>query len=256
MASKELIFISLIALPVSLLAEKASDYANRGAQKYIFGQDDAAEAEITAGLQKFPNDQELQQMHGLFRKKPKQPPQDQQQQNQNQKQQQKDQQQQSQDQQSQGRGQQKNEQQKSQNSGPSPSPSPSPDENSPNRNQKGEGEESPSPEPGSSAFAKDTADRTPPAASPSPSPAEGEGSEPSATPSESPEKRIAGQLKEAGEPNSQKQDKTDEIADADVEKDGKMSERQALALLQSMKDEEARVRLDERRAARHVYKDW
>ena len=35
-----------------------------------------------------------------------------------------------------------------------------------------------------------------------------------------------------------------------------MSERQAEALLQSMKDEEARVQLDERRAARRVYKDW
>lgn len=67
---------------------------------------------------------------------------------------------------------------------------------------------------------------------------------------------MAGQLKEASEPNSQQQDKTGEIADAEVEKDGKMSERQALALLQSMKDEEARVRLDERRVARRVYKDW
>ena len=34
------------------------------------------------------------------------------------------------------------------------------------------------------------------------------------------------------------------------------NERQALALLQSLKDEEARVHLDERKAARHVYKDW
>jgi hypothetical protein len=35
-----------------------------------------------------------------------------------------------------------------------------------------------------------------------------------------------------------------------------MSERQALALLESMKDEEARVQLDERKATRHVYNDW
>jgi hypothetical protein len=35
-----------------------------------------------------------------------------------------------------------------------------------------------------------------------------------------------------------------------------MSERQALALLESMKDEEARVQLDERKLKRHVYKDW
>jgi hypothetical protein len=35
-----------------------------------------------------------------------------------------------------------------------------------------------------------------------------------------------------------------------------MSERQAEALLQSMKDEEARVQLDERKATRRVYNDW
>jgi Ca-activated chloride channel family protein len=165
-------------------------------------------------------------------------------------QQQKDQQQQPQDQQSQGQGQQKNEQQKSQKPEPSQSQSPSPDENSPKQNQKGRAEESPSPEPGS----------TPPTTSPSPPPGEGEGEdaggEQSATPSESPGKGMTGELKEASEPDSQKQDEAAEIADAEAEKEGKMSERQALALLQSMKDEEAKVRLDERRAARHVYKDW
>ena len=46
------------------------------------------------------------------------------------------------------------------------------------------------------------------------------------------------------------------MAEAEAEKEGQMSERQAEALLQSMKDEEARVQLDERRAARHVYNDW
>ena len=35
-----------------------------------------------------------------------------------------------------------------------------------------------------------------------------------------------------------------------------MTVRQALALLESMKDEEARVQLDERKLKRHVYKDW
>ena len=35
-----------------------------------------------------------------------------------------------------------------------------------------------------------------------------------------------------------------------------MSEKQAERLLQSMKDEERRVQLDERKAVRHVYKDW
>jgi hypothetical protein len=35
-----------------------------------------------------------------------------------------------------------------------------------------------------------------------------------------------------------------------------MSERQAELLLRSMKDEERRVQLDERKATRHVYSDW
>jgi Ca-activated chloride channel family protein len=164
-------------------------------------------------------------------------------------QQQKDQQQQqSQDRKSQGQNDQKNENQKSQQQGQSPSPSPSAGENSQPR--KNEEEESPSPSPGS----------TPPGVTPSPSPGEGEGegegTEPSATPSGSPEKRMAGELKEAGEQDSQKRDQAAQMADAEAEKEGKMSERQALALLESMKDEEAKVQLDERRAARHVYKDW
>ena len=46
------------------------------------------------------------------------------------------------------------------------------------------------------------------------------------------------------------------MAEAEQNKDGQMSERQAEALLQSMKDEEARVQLDERKAARRVYNDW
>jgi hypothetical protein len=93
--------------------------------------------------------------------------------------------------------------------------------------------------------------------SPSPGKGEGEGEEPSATPGESPQKKFAGEVKGAGQDKSQKPpDKNDQIAEAELEKEGQMSERQALALLESMKDEEARVRLDERRVTRHVYKDW
>ena len=47
-----------------------------------------------------------------------------------------------------------------------------------------------------------------------------------------------------------------EPSEAEPEKEGQMSEKQAQMLLQSMKDEEQRVQLDERKAARHVYKDW
>jgi Ca-activated chloride channel homolog len=94
---------------------------------------------------------------------------------------------------------------------------------------------------------------------PSPSPGEGEdeNATPSATPGES--KKFAGEVKGAGDDKSQKPpDKNAQIAEAEPEpeKEGQMSERQAEALLESMKDEEARVQLDERRATRHVYKDW
>src|SRR5204862_490742 len=95
---------------------------------------------------------------------------------------------------------------------------------------------------------------------PSPSPGEGEdeNSTPSASPSESPQKKFAGDVKGAGgEDKSQKpSDKNAQVAEAESEKEGQMSERQALALLESMKDEEARVQLDERRVKRHVYNDW
>ncbi len=93
--------------------------------------------------------------------------------------------------------------------------------------------------------------------SPSPGEGEGEGAEPSATPAESPQKKFAGEVKGAGEDKSQKPpDKNAQITEAELEKEGQMSERQALALLESMKDEEARVRLDERKVKRHVYNDW
>ena len=180
-------------------------------------------------------------------------------------QQQKDQQQQSQNQESQkesGSGndqkeekkneqsQAKNEpQQPKQQKGDQPSPFPSPGEKKQNQKQSGEGEQ-PSPTPGEHGDEM-----------PSPSPGNGEGSEenttPSATPAESPEKKLAGELKGAGEDKSQKPpDKDAQIAEAEAEKEGQMSERQAEALLQSLKDEEARVRLDERKAARRVYNDW
>ena len=93
---------------------------------------------------------------------------------------------------------------------------------------------------------------------PSPSPGEGDEENASPTPAESPQKKFAGEVKGAAGDNSQKPaDKNDqEAVEAGQEKEGQMSERQALALLESMKDEEARVRLDERKVKRHVYNDW
>ena len=188
---------------------------------------------------------------------------------QNQQQQQQQQQQQSQDRQSQSQsGSGKNQQREKQNdqsqgknesqqskqqkgNQPSPSPSPSPGDKEQNQRQSSEGEQ-PSPSPG------DHGNEMP---SPSPSPGNDEGSEenptPSATPTESPPKKFGGEVKGAGKDESQKPpDKNTQVADAEAEKEGQMSERQAEALLQSMKDEEARVQLDERKASRRVYNDW
>ena len=194
------------------------------------------------------NDQQQKQQQGQGEQQQK----DEQQQSQDQSGSGKDQQEQKKQQQSQGKNEQKPEQPKA---GESPSPSPS-QEKQGNQQQKGRsGESSPTPEPGS----------TPPGGGedqngneqPSPNPGEGENAEPSATPAESPEKKFAGEVKGAGENKSQKPpDKDAQPTEAEVEKEGQMSERQAEALLESMKDEEARVQLNERRTARRVYNDW
>jgi Ca-activated chloride channel family protein len=182
-------------------------------------------------------------------------------------QQQKDEQQQSQDQSGSGKDQQeqkkdeqsqgKNQQQKPEQPKSGESPSPSPDQQKQgDQQQKDEGgESSPTPGPGS----------TPPATGqqqngneqPSPTPGEGENAGPSATPAESPQKKFGGEVKGAGEDKSQKPpDQNVQPTEAELEKEGQMSERQAEALLESMKDEEARVQLNERRATRRVYNDW
>jgi Ca-activated chloride channel family protein len=97
-------------------------------------------------------------------------------------------------------------------------------------------------------------------ASPSPSPGKGEGSDgegsPSPGPSPSPQKKFAGDIKGTNQGKPDNQNQASEMAQVEPEKEGEMSERQARALLESMKDEEARVQLNERRATRHVYNDW
>ena len=206
-------------------------------------------------------------------------------------QQQKDQQQQEQQQQQQGSGQQQKDQQQSASGGKdqqsqnqSESGKDQKEEkqaeqsqakNTPQKKQRQQSDGSPSPSPGadkqqanqpspSPGERQDEQSPTPGEGeneTPSPSPGEGEGGEenptPSATPEESPQKKLAGEVKGAGEDKSQKPaDKDAQMAEAEAEKEGQMSERQAAALLQSMKDEEARVQLDERKATRHVYNDW
>jgi Ca-activated chloride channel homolog len=137
-----------------------------------------------------------------------------------------------------------------QNPGESPSPSPGDksDSNQPSSSPGNGEDQSPqdSPAPSKSGNEK-----------PSPSPGDGQGegqsTPPTATPSGSPEKKLSGEVK--GAPG-EKPDKPLQAAEAESNKEGKMSEQQAERLLQSMKDEEARVQLDERKAARHVYNDW
>jgi Ca-activated chloride channel family protein len=222
------------------------------------------------------NKQDQQQQQNQDQQQQKQSQQNQQRQNDQQQQQnqqqnqrqseqeKKDQQQQSQDQQSQNesandkeqkqndQAQAKNEPQKKQQQQPSesPSPSPSPGAKKQQANQ-------PSPSPGERQAEESPTPGEGENEMPSPSPGEGEGAEPSATPAESPQKKFAGEVKGAGEDKSQRSpDKNAQIAEPEPEKEGQMSERQALALLESMKDEEARVRLDERKVKRHVYNDW
>ena len=147
----------------------------------------------------------------------------------------------------------KNEQQKKQQKQPSESPSPSPGAENQQANR-------PSPSPGQRQAEESPSPGEGENEAPSPSPGEGEdeNSTPSASPSVSPQKKLAGDVKGAGgEDKSQNPpDKNAQVAEAESEKEGQMSERQALALLESMKDEEARVQLDERRVKRRVYNDW
>src|SRR5882724_9227970 len=209
--------------------------------------------------------QNQQQQKDQQKQQNQQKQQDQQQQQQQGQQQQKDQKE-SQDQQSQSKSgnqkdqqekndqsQAKNEQQKKQQQQPSESPSPSPGAENQQANR-------PSPSPGQRQAEESPSPGEGENEAPSPSPGEGEdeNSTPSASPSVSPQKKLAGDVKGAGgEDKSQNPpDKNAQVAEAESEKEGQMSERQALALLESMKDEEARVQLDERRVKRRVYNDW
>jgi Ca-activated chloride channel family protein len=211
----------------------------------------------------------------------KQNKQDQQQKNQQQQQQQNQQQKNDQDQQQPQSGgndqqQQQAKNDKKQQPPPNESPSPSPGEE---QQQKNEAGSSPSPSPenekGKGSDQKQDQqepkngepDASPSASpspsdesSPSPSPGSGEGPQaegsPSASPGSSPGKPLSGKVEAAGDEKPKEPPQKAEGAEAEPEKEGQMSEKQAQMLLQSMKDEEQRVQLDERKAARHVYKDW
>jgi Ca-activated chloride channel family protein len=168
-----------------------------------------------------------------------------------------------------------NDQQKNKNQAPKPgeTPSPSPSDNQ-QQNQPGSSP-SPSADQGSGGDKKD--EQQPPSKgeqdaspspspshngnqSPSPSPSDGEESQPEGSPSpspgSSPDKKLSGEVKGAGEDKPNEPPQSAEPVQVEPEKEGQMSEKQAQQLLQSMKDEERRVQLDERKAPRRVYKDW
>ncbi|MEY2479235.1 MAG: Ca-activated chloride channel [Verrucomicrobiota bacterium] len=130
-------------------------------------------------------------------------------------------------------------------SGESPTPSPS----------DGKSESSqPSSSPGTGAEKSPTpSERGSENPTPSPGNGQGESENASPTPSAGPQKKPTGEVKGApgGDAN-----KTAQATESEFNKEGQMSPEQAERLLQSMKDEEARVQLDERKAVRHVYNDW
>ena len=84
----------------------------------------------------------------------------------------------------------------------------------------------------------------------------GQAPSPSPAPQSTPPKKFSGDIKGSNAPSPEQSPQNAEPLAADEEKDGQMSQRQALALLQSVQDEEARVPLDERRTVRPVYNDW
>ncbi|MEP7071905.1 MAG: VWA domain-containing protein [Verrucomicrobiota bacterium] len=131
--------------------------------------------------------------------------------------------------------------------GQSPSLQPSSAENSP----AGAGS-SPTPSPGEGS-------PSPSAGAPSatPSPSAGEGSNPSPSPGGSPDKPRSGEIKSAGQAGDEQREKEEAAAaEAEALQRGEMTPGQAARLLQAMKDDEARVQLDERRLQHPVYKDW
>lgn len=141
---------------------------------------------------------------------------------------------------------------------PKPGQSPSP---TPGGEQSPQNQSDSSPSPSAGDQGQSTPSPTPSgngSANPSPSPGTGEeqGASPTPTASASPGKKFSGEVKGAGDENSKEPAQTGEAAPVEAVPEGQMSEKQAELLLRSMKAEEERVQLDERKAARRVYNDW
>ena len=147
---------------------------------------------------------------------------------------------------------------KQQQERPSPSPSPGGEQKQPDqkKNEQRGARESPTPTPGESSTPSPSPGES--GENPSPSPGDnsgkGENASPGATPSASPTKPRSGEIKSAGEPSDEQ--RKEQAAEAEAMERGEMSPQQAARLLQAMKDEEARVQLDERKPVHRVYNDW
>ncbi len=161
-----------------------------------------------------------------------------------------------QDQSGQGEQSQDNKEQPEAGASPSPGPgeSPSPSPGSSPGESPSPGEGSPSPSPGGpSPSPSSSSDGE---ASPSPTAGENKG-ETEGSPSPSPRQDLSGELQEAGEPSDQESEgSAGAMAATEQPPEGEMTREQAERLLQSVRDEEDRVRLDERKASGHVYNDW
>ena len=244
MASRILILLSLCFAPVTVSAENAADYLHRGAQKYIFGEEEAARSEVATGLQKFPTDEDLRRMATLLTKQ-QQPQQqdesdkgkDQQQQQDAEDQSKKDKQQEQGDEKDKpGSGPPQPDPQK--NDGASPTPGPGDAPPTPAPDQQGE----PSATPGENEEQDGDGD------------ADGDGAGASPTPGASPRRDLRGEVKGAAEDETGEQGAAGLAAEPAGE--AQMSPEQAERLLRAMRDEEQRVQLDERKASRRVYNDW
>ena len=183
-----------------------------------------------------------------------------------QQQQQQQQQQQSQNNDGKGNGQKSEKNQSSPSPTPTPSPEPSPGQSaspspSPGEEKQNEGageSPTPSPTPGEQPESSPTPGNE---GTPSPTPGSADesgnenGEQPSPSPAGTPEKPPTGDVKGANDEKPKENEQATE-AEAEPEKEGEMSPKQAAALLESMKDEEQKVQLDEHRRVRPVYKDW
>ncbi len=207
------------------IAETAGDYFHRGAQKYVFGQKEAAKAEITEGLQKFPDDEELRGIYAFFREEEQKQSQDQQEQKDQQNQERKDEQQ---KQDGKKQEQQKDGGQQQEKKG----------DDGKQKDGKPESKDGQTGEP------KDGKD----------------GAKPEEMPGQS-DKKLSGEVKANSSPAEAEKDaaEAEALAEEEAAAEGKMTERQAKALLDSLKGDDDRVRLldpNERKRGGRVLRDW